>query len=87
MIPSYGDKQPLKDHDQKNSLELDESHILHGLIHCNGFGHLISINKLELDSSNSLTETDVMNLWDSICNSLKTRYVFISISCSIVKQS
>ncbi|CAI9296642.1 unnamed protein product [Lactuca saligna] len=78
MIPSYGDKQPLKDHDQKNSLELDESHILHGLIHCNGFGHLISINKLELDSSNSLTETDVMNLWDSICNSLKTRKVSVA---------
>ncbi|KAL4575639.1 hypothetical protein LXL04_022490 [Taraxacum kok-saghyz] len=78
MIPSYGDKQPFKDHDQKNSLELDDSHILHGLIHCNGFGHLISINKLELDSSNFLAETDVMNLWDSICNSLKTRKVSVA---------
>ncbi|XP_024961182.1 PHD finger protein At2g01810-like [Cynara cardunculus var. scolymus] len=78
MIPPYGDKQPLKDHDQKNSLELDDTHILHGLIHCNGFGHLISINKLELGSSNCLTQTDVMNLWDSICSSLKTRKVSVA---------
>ncbi|KAK9063803.1 hypothetical protein SSX86_017675 [Deinandra increscens subsp. villosa] len=78
MIPSYGDKQPLRDYDLNNSLELDDSHILHGLIHCNGFGHLISINKLDLGSSNSLTETDVMNFWDSICNSLKTRKISVA---------
>lgn len=75
MIQPYGDKQLLKDydHDSNNNLELDDSLILHGLIHCNGFGHLITINNLQLGSSISLTETDVMNLWDSICNSLKTR--------------
>ncbi|KAL8218546.1 hypothetical protein R6Q57_021919 [Mikania cordata] len=78
MIPSYGDKQPLKDYDRINNLELDDSFVLHGLIHCNGFGHLICINKLDLGSSNSLTETDVMNFWDSICNSLKTRKVSVA---------
>ncbi|KAI3734121.1 hypothetical protein L6452_13584 [Arctium lappa] len=78
VIPSYGDKSPLKDYDVNNSLELDDTHILHGLIHCNGFGHLISINKFEVGSSICLTETDVMNLWDNICNSLKTRKVSVA---------
>lgn len=77
MIPSYGDKRSLKDYDRNNNLELDDAYVLHGLIHCNGFGHLISINKLDLGSAISLTETDVMNFWDSICTSLKTRYIFI----------
>ncbi|KAK1416287.1 hypothetical protein QVD17_32076 [Tagetes erecta] len=78
MIPSYGDKRSLKDYDRNYNLELDDSYVLHGLIHCNGFGHLISVNKLELGSSISLTETDVMNFWDSICNSLKTRKVSVA---------
>ncbi|KAI3730490.1 hypothetical protein L1987_61660 [Smallanthus sonchifolius] len=78
MIPAYGDKQPLKDYNQKNNLELDDSHILHGLIHCNGFGHLISVNKLDSGYANSLTESDVMNFWDGICNSLKTRKVSVA---------
>nr|GEV86228.1 PHD finger protein At2g01810-like [Tanacetum cinerariifolium] len=78
MIPTYGHKQTLIGYDQKNSMEADDTHILHGLIHCNGFGHLISINKLQLDSTILLTESDVMNLWDSICYSLKTRKVSVA---------
>ncbi|KAJ9554118.1 LOW QUALITY PROTEIN: hypothetical protein OSB04_018163 [Centaurea solstitialis] len=81
LIPSYGEKPPLmdRDHDQKkNNLELDDTSILHGLIHCNGFGHLISINKLEFGSSVCLSETDVMDFWDGICNSLKTRKVSVA---------
>ncbi|XP_071687303.1 PHD finger protein At2g01810-like [Rutidosis leptorrhynchoides] len=79
LILPYGDKQSLKDYyDHKNNLELDDSLILHGLIHCNGFGHLISVNNLELASSVSLTQSDVMNLWDCICNSLRTRKVSVA---------
>nr|XP_043620114.1 PHD finger protein At2g01810-like [Erigeron canadensis] len=80
IIPSYGDKKPWKDYDpKKDSEHIDTQMILHGLIHCNGFGHLISVNNLKLPgSSNSLTETHIMNLWDSICTSLKTRKVSVA---------
>ena len=81
MIPTYGNKQSLKDYDQKNSVEADDTHILHGLIHCNGFGHLISVNKFQLDSTILLTETDVINLWDIICYSLKPRFIFCLSFC------
>ncbi|KAJ0553459.1 putative chromatin regulator PHD family [Helianthus annuus] len=78
MIPPYGDKQPMRDYDRNNNLELDDSYVLHGLIHCNGFGHLISVNKLDLGSANSLTQADVMSFWDGICTSLKTRNVSVA---------
>ncbi|XP_076914230.1 PHD finger protein At2g01810-like [Bidens hawaiensis] len=78
MIPSYGEKPLLNDYDMNNGLELDDSYILHGLIHCNGFGHLISVNKLDLGSLVCLTESNVMSFWNSICSSLKTRKVSVA---------
>ncbi|CDP05546.1 unnamed protein product [Coffea canephora] len=64
-------KKPLKD----NFLDV-RTHILYGLIHCNGYGHLICINGVKAPS-NFLSETDAMNLWDRICSTLCTRKVSV----------
>ncbi|KAM3380682.1 PHD finger protein like [Capsicum galapagoense] len=48
------------------------NHVLHGLIHCNGYGHLLSINGVNEDS-NLLSGSDFMDLWDRLCTILKTR--------------
>lgn len=61
-----------------------EGHILHGVFHSNGFGHLLSLNGLEMGST--LPGYLVMDFWDRLCNALKARlglrasYLFISIS-------
>ncbi|KAJ4953521.1 hypothetical protein NE237_030353 [Protea cynaroides] len=51
---------------------LDGHHVLHGLIHSNGFGHLLSINGHE-GGFNLLCGSDVMELWDRLCTRLQTR--------------
>lgn len=51
-----------------------ETHFLHGLIHCNGFGHLLSIKGIEGDSFTSGGE--MMDLCDRICTALETRSFF-----------
>lgn len=55
-----------------DSFEID-THVLHGLIHCNGYGHLLSINGVNEDSI-FLSGSDFMDLWDRLCTILKTRY-------------
>lgn len=46
-----------------------QTHLLHGLIHCNGFGHLIRINGFEGGSA-YLSGEELMHLWDRICTNL-----------------
>ncbi|KAG9137584.1 hypothetical protein Leryth_019770 [Lithospermum erythrorhizon] len=53
-----------------------QTHLLHGLIHCNGFGHLICINGIEGGSKN-LCGKDIMDLWDRICTSLHARKITV----------
>ena len=48
------------------------SHLLHGLIHCNGFGHLLCINGIE-GGSKYLCGREIMDLWDRICEILRAR--------------
>ena len=50
-----------------------QSHVLHGLIHCNGFGHLLCINT-DLDDPNHLSGDQIMDFWDRLCSTLHTRY-------------
>ncbi|XP_022156066.1 PHD finger protein MALE STERILITY 1 [Momordica charantia] len=50
-----------------------EGHILHGVFHSNGFGHLLSLNGLEMGST--LPGYLVMDFWDRLCNALKARKV------------
>lgn len=54
----------------------NKSHLLHGVIHCNGFGHLLRINGLE-GGSRALTGRQVMTLWDSLCCQLQARSISI----------
>lgn len=49
-----------------------QTHLLHGLIHCNGFGHLLCINGIE-GGSKYLCGREIMDLWDRICTFLQTR--------------
>lgn len=48
------------------------THLLHGLIHCNGFGHLLCINGIE-GGSKYLRGREIMDLWDRICANLRAR--------------
>lgn len=53
---------------RKDSLEVTSSssrHLMHGVIHCNGFGHLLCINS---DNVSSFLSGDrAMDLWDRLC--------------------
>ncbi|KAL1803478.1 hypothetical protein DCAR_0935177 [Daucus carota subsp. sativus] len=53
----------------------NRNHLLHGLIHCNGYGHLLAINLLDDDDSSSLHGNDIMELWDRLCTTLQIRKV------------
>ncbi|KAL6219451.1 hypothetical protein ACLB2K_007210 [Fragaria x ananassa] len=52
------------------------THLLHGLIHCNGFAHLLCINGHE-GGSKHLCGRELMDLWDRICLSLRTRKITV----------
>ncbi|XP_021730833.1 PHD finger protein MALE MEIOCYTE DEATH 1-like [Chenopodium quinoa] len=56
-------------------LEL-QTHLLHGLIHCNGFGHLVCINGIE-GGSKYLCGREIMDLWDRICTNLHVRKISV----------
>ncbi|EPS59525.1 hypothetical protein M569_15279, partial [Genlisea aurea] len=51
-----------------------QSHLLHGLIHGNGFGHLICINGIE-GGSKYIPGRDIMDFWDRICTALHVRKI------------
>ncbi|KAJ4840879.1 hypothetical protein Tsubulata_010374 [Turnera subulata] len=53
-----------------------QSHLLHGLIHCNGFGHLLCINGKE-GGSKYLHGREIMDLWDRICSNLRARKITV----------
>lgn len=53
-----------------------EGHYLHGLIHCNGYGHLLCANGLK-NSSKFFGADDSMEFWDRLCSVLKARFVFL----------
>ncbi|XP_020090790.1 PHD finger protein MALE MEIOCYTE DEATH 1-like [Ananas comosus] len=55
---------------------LRNDHLLHGLIHGNGFGHLVTINGRS-GGSKFLSGCDLMDLWDRICTALRVREVSV----------
>ncbi|CAA7043713.1 unnamed protein product [Microthlaspi erraticum] len=68
IIPARGKwKTPLT----KDSLKLT-SHLMHGVVHCNGFGHLLCING---HSSSFLSGDQIMDFWDRLCLTLHTRKI------------
>ncbi|CAA3014716.1 Hypothetical predicted protein [Olea europaea subsp. europaea] len=53
-----------------------QSHNLYGLIHCNGYGHLICINGFKENSIFDIG-SDFMDLWDRLCTTLKAREISV----------
>ncbi|EYU30865.1 hypothetical protein ABFS82_08G214100 [Erythranthe guttata] len=53
-----------------------QTHLLHGLIHCNGLGHLICINGIQ-GGSNFIRGREIMDLWDRICTALHARQITV----------
>ncbi|BBN04671.1 PHD finger protein MS1/MMD1 [Marchantia polymorpha subsp. ruderalis] len=52
------------------------THLLHGLIHANGYGHLLRVNGRE-GGSHSLSGREIMDLWDRLCSMLRARKVSV----------
>ncbi|EPS70707.1 hypothetical protein M569_04052 [Genlisea aurea] len=52
------------------------THLLHGVIHANGYGHLLRINGRE-GGSRVLPGRIIMNFWDRLCISLGARKVSV----------
>ncbi|CAH9138970.1 unnamed protein product [Cuscuta epithymum] len=72
IIPADDDwNQPLTE----GFLDL-QTHLLHGMIHCNGFGHLLCINGIE-GGSKYICGKDIMDLWDRICSNLQARSISV----------
>ncbi|XP_020671720.1 PHD finger protein At1g33420 [Dendrobium catenatum] len=58
-----------------NQLE-DPTHLLHGLVHANGYGHLLRVNGRD-GGSRYLTGSDIMGFWDRLCKMLRVRKVTV----------
>ncbi|GJN16992.1 hypothetical protein PR202_gb04029 [Eleusine coracana subsp. coracana] len=54
----------------------DSSHLLHAVVHANGYGHLLRVNGRE-GGSRLLTGHDIMSLWDRLCKVLHVRKVTV----------
>eukprot|EP00897_Mesotaenium_endlicherianum_P008526 jgi/Mesen1/7701/ME000405S06987 len=77
LLPASSEKCTMCGGDAMESTFLKATtHLLHGVLHTNGFGHLLRINGRE-QGSRSLTGTDLMNLWDHICTMLRARKVSV----------
>ncbi|VFR01028.1 unnamed protein product [Cuscuta campestris] len=58
-----------------NQLE-DTSHLLHGVVHANGYGHLLRVNGRE-GGSKVLSGCHIMDFWDRLCGFLGVRKVSV----------
>ncbi|XWS24679.1 hypothetical protein CRYUN_Cryun27aG0003200 [Craigia yunnanensis] len=54
----------------------DATYLLHGLVHSNGYGHLLTVNGRE-GGSNLLSGFHIMNFWDRLCTALSVRKVTV----------
>lgn len=54
-----------------------EGHAMHGVIHSNGFGHLLCVNGLEMGSD--MAGRHIMDFWDRLCTSLRARSALITV--------
>ncbi|KAL6868327.1 hypothetical protein ACP4OV_015172 [Aristida adscensionis] len=56
-------------------MQLDNPrHLLHGIVHENGFGHLVRVNGRE-GGSDLLTGYQLMDFWDRLCTYLRVRKI------------
>ncbi|KAG8054541.1 hypothetical protein GUJ93_ZPchr0001g29348 [Zizania palustris] len=54
----------------------DNTHLLHAVVHANGYGHLLRVNGRE-GGSKCLTGRDIMSFWDRLCKELHVRKVTV----------
>nr|DAD38851.1 TPA_asm: hypothetical protein HUJ06_013173 [Nelumbo nucifera] len=54
----------------------DTSHLLHGVVHTNGYGHLLRVNGKE-GGSKFLSGCAIMDFWDRLCRMLGVRKVSV----------
>ncbi|GMI93140.1 hypothetical protein like AT1G33420 [Hibiscus trionum] len=54
----------------------DTTHLLHGVIHSNGYGHLLRVNGRE-GGSRVLSGCHIMDFWDRLCKTLAVRKVSV----------
>ncbi|KAM0986939.1 hypothetical protein ACFX13_011346 [Malus domestica] len=60
---------------QNGVLDL-QNHIMYGLIHSDGYGHLLGIRGHDAGSAH-LSGTEIMDLWDRMCTLLRTRAICV----------
>ncbi|KAK3020775.1 hypothetical protein RJ639_045847 [Escallonia herrerae] len=53
-----------------------QGHVMHGVFHSNGFGHLLCINGVEMGSD--LAGYQIMEFWDRLCTGLQARKVSLT---------
>ena len=64
---SHGSALPHDESEDWDYAQIDDPrHLLHGIVHENGFGHLVRINGHEGGSS-LLTGYQLMDFWDRLC--------------------
>lgn len=51
-----------------------QGHMMQGVFHSNGFGHLLCVNGLETGSD--LAGHQIMEFWDRLCTGLQARLAF-----------
>ncbi|KAK9692017.1 hypothetical protein RND81_09G235400 [Saponaria officinalis] len=54
----------------------DTTHLLHGVVHANGYGHLLRVNGRE-GGSRVLSGSHIMGFWDRLCNYLGVRKISV----------
>lgn len=52
------------------------THLLHGVVHANGYGHLLRVNGRE-GGSRFLSGIHIMDFWDRLCKTLGVRLGFL----------
>lgn len=73
VLPS---KSGSDEYAKTNVIELQrEGHSLHGVLHSNGFGHLLCINGSE--NGSGLAGHQITEFWDRLCSGLGARSVCV----------
>jgi hypothetical protein len=55
----------------KSNFVESQGHLMHGVFHSNGFGHLLRVNGVEMGSD--LAGHHIMDFWDRLCTGLRAR--------------
>ncbi|XP_042474520.1 PHD finger protein PERSISTENT TAPETAL CELL 1-like isoform X1 [Zingiber officinale] len=85
VLPPSAALQAISHHVARDWLKKDKSGsvkpsktnciLMHGVMHSNGFGHLVEINNGFQGGSHFISGRQIMDLWDTICSALQVRKV------------